>query len=720
MVISNENCRDYCLIYDDASAAYRYAAESINKYIYEVCGFELSIGNRKKFISIGLNNKSREIIERYNHIPLKTDGFRIVFENECVYIFGDCEKGTIYGVYEFIERFLGIRWLNCEKTYIPSKKGIAIKEENLLCEPYFPQRIFLNYDSIFSQETAMHMRFSGNNIKPDQKYGVKQLWFDRIPDPHNSLYYVPPEKYIEKHPEFYCINKMRTMELCYSNGIKDDYTVDETMSESVVKIAAESLFRFIKESRDAKYFMFGKQDDANAVCHCEVCERRRRELGGESGLNIIFLNCVIEIVEEMLERDNIDSDFNLVMLAYHSTADPPVGEIFKVLPNKRMHIRYAPIEADYTYPLLDKRQSPSIYRQLSGWTSLTPNIMIWDYQCNYAEYLWYFANAANIEKNLRDYARYGMSYVLNQGAYNCKNEWQSDMKAYAVSKMYWNINIPIMDLYREYVDLFFEEAADYVWEFIVRNENFFAEKIKKGFKLPLFQDDESFFNYRNYPLNFLLENKKIIDNAISAAENAIKAVEKKEIIIKTLKFMKLTAERMILRNEYDYFPEGNESLSKDFFDTAKALGVNKTGEGTRLFIDIVKDSKCHYKIVLSSNPSSEERFCAEKLKGFFSKKYGFDLPIVNDNEVLPMYGEKAICIGNNFMFGEFYKNGVVSIEDYDYFVDVRGCCVFITAAEDYKTAFNVFCSFLDDEKIDGVINKVTIPARRKFHKRILT
>lgn len=683
MYIDKKNQGDYTIVYNENVGAYAYAAEELNEYFRKVCGFALSENaDAPRKIVLG------EKIEGIDNSSLKPDGFRLTFKDGDLFVTGNTETAIIFGVYEIIERFLGVKWLNRDCTFIPEKHAFEASEEEIVRNPYFEQRVFLS-GLCYEPEIASHLRFNFPEPKLYARHRVKKLWCDKIPEPHNSWCYIDKEKYEKDHPEFFCKNVMGTTEFCYSNGLTDDFEIDRDKDISVLSLVTDATYRLVKENPDSKFFMYGRQDDSTAICHCPVCERRRAKVGGEAGIMIAFLNAVIKGVEERLAADGIESDFRMATLAYQMTVNPPVKDgkpLHKnVVPSPRLHIRYAPIGADYTYSFLDERQKPEVRSQIFGWAALTSNIMLWDYQCNYHEYCWFFPNLGYIKDNLSLYAEIGMSYVLNQGAYNTKVDWQGEMKSYVCSKLYWDISLDVDDLVKEYVSYYYGIAAPKVLDYINQLEEFYDAKIADGFKVKLLQADDEYFAAKSYPVEWLESHVELIESAIADVKGSdLSDKEKSDLVLRLSKVL-MTPVRMLMRNEYDYYPDGNDKYGKLFFKLADYTGTYKLGETLPIFIEMQKDGKSEYKIVLGQEYTQREKEAAEYVQKKFFELGGATLEIVQDDKVYPHYGEKGICIGEHMMFREFFKGSVRS-DDYEYYVETRGKCMFIAGKGDLTHA----------------------------------
>ncbi|MBR2375290.1 MAG: DUF4838 domain-containing protein [Clostridia bacterium] len=717
MKIHHNNSRNCSIWFDESRPSVAYSAELLNEYFEKCCGFTFPYNTPTTYAFVlGECEKSLEVIKSEDTTALKNDGFLILLRENTVYIFGNTDLSVVFGVYEFIERFLGVKFFNKDAVFVPRLDEIDITDIRIERTPVFDQRVFLTGFALNAPLCATQFRFNFPNPRLYEQYRTDKLWCDQVPDPHNSWHYLNERDYGESHPEFFYKSRMGNVELCYSNGITDDYRFDAEKDVSVAKLVADKLYGLVTQNPKSKYFVFGKQDDSTANCDCPTCTRRRKLLGGEGGVMVVFLNAVIQEVERRLKEKHQKSDFCVSTLAYHSTVEPPVKDgkpiCDAVIPCDKLHIRYAPIAADYTYSFLDERQDGTVKRQLFGWASLTRNLMIWDYQCNFYEYYWYFPNLRYLKENICLYKDVGVSYILNQGAYNIETDWQGEIKAYVCAKLYWDTSLNVKELVEEYVRYYYGVGASKVLQFIGNMEAFFAQKIENGFHLSIFNGDKEYFLPKEYPIEFLQENLNIIESAIRDVEESSLLDSEKILFKRRLQYVLLTPLRMIMKNEKFYFPEAEEHYRARFLALAKELRVVKLGEGLPLYIPMQQDGVCAYKIVLGESYTKEEQLAAEYLQSAYERLAGVKLPIVGDNEVYPYFGEQAICIGEHMMFNEFYK-GTIHEKDYAYYIESKGKCLFVAGTDRLQNAIDLL---LGELMITGSQNTKTVqlPIIKKY------
>ena len=439
MIIDKHNFLEYGILTDGTPSA-EFAKEELQSFIEKSCGFRLAeYEGQAYYISLGENSYSQAILAEYDLSGLNEEGFYILPKDGNVYIFGASPKSVIFGAYEFLERYLGVRFLSTDCCHTPMRNGLEIPQEEVKCVPVSPQRLYLSHAAAEDRLFSFRYKFSADFTPDCSDLGIKNKWYTKIPTSHNSNCYVPYEKYKDSHPEFFnvhCYNLFRTLtvvELCYSNGLTDDGEWDESVETSVLSVATDSMMRFMEEDPSVEYFMFGRADNEDCRCRCQRCENARAKYG-DAGIMIVFMNAIAKKLRQKFAEKGKKFDKKLVTFAYLSTVEPPVKDgkpiCEQVIPDEALYIRYAPILADYAYGLEDERQKEETRRQIAGWSALTKNIMIWDYNVSYYDYFWYFPNLSYLKENMKTYQRMGAHYIMKQGANNVSPIWHDELSAY--------------------------------------------------------------------------------------------------------------------------------------------------------------------------------------------------------------------------------------------------------------------------------------------------
>lgn len=709
MIICKNNLSDYGLVYDENIKASVYGAKQLNKYVERCCGFIFSkYDGNKNFISIGYNVKSKSLIDGADKTTLKRSGLRITFRDGNVYIYGGSDTGTVYGVFEFLERYLGVKFLTSVDEVTPKAESIVVEEKNVECNPCFPQRDCATFSFMVNPDYVLKRRFESANTPDHEEAGIiTNAWFNEIPNTHNSHYFVPRDKYLKSHPEMFSTPKPGSerkfadcdrvggshIECCYSNGVTDDGKLDESLEVSVVKVVADSLYNYIVNNPNKKYFMFGRQDNGGAQCYCPRCVQKRERYGGEAGTMIIFLNVVIDLVEKRLIAEGKTPDFNVVTFAYLSTLKAPVDENLQpidslIIPHERLHIRYATLGANSAYGYTDPRQDKKILDSVIGWTNVTKNVMFYDYPVNYIENLYFFPIYLHLAEDIRFFNKVGMSYVMYEEAFGSTQGYHIEMDSYVMSKLFWNPERDIYEIMKEYIDNYYGIAAPYVYEYRCKMLEFYKDFVDKGLRVQPTQPWCDYLYPENYPLEVLTDCVDILDNGLEKIENSNLTLSEKYRLKKRVKRVLLSPLRMITRNSEYYFGDKKTEYDSRFETLVSELGHIISRKPHR----IIEANVPNYKIMVDEEDSASIK-CAEYLNDWFKNKTGVTLELIGHHDLYPTYAEKVICIGPNDFAKEFFQK--TDFTKYNIFVKSCGAAIFI-AGKSLKDACNIFIDTLKE------------------------
>ena len=718
MIINKNNVFEYGILTDGTPSA-EFAKTELQSFVEQACGFHLGdYEGQAHCISLGENERSREVIAKFDLSVLNEEGFYIVPENGDVYLFGASPKSIIFGVYELLEKYLGIRFLGVDYSHVPTSDCLEISEEVIKRVPISAQRIYLSYPGCENKLLSLRYKFSADFTPDCSDLGIKTKWYTKIPTSHNSECFVPYEKYKDSHPEFFNTHRyelFRTLtvrELCYSNGLTDEGEWDESMETSVLSVATDSMMRFMEEDDAVEYFMFGCADNDDCRCRCARCTSAREKYG-EAGIMIVFMNAMARKLREKFVQKGKKFDKKLITFAYSNTVEPPVKDgkpiCKQVIPDASLYMRYAPIRSNYAYALEDEKQQEKTHKQIEGWKLLTKNIMIWDYNVNYSDYFWYFPNLSYLKDNMKTYQRMNAHYIMKQGANNVTPVWHDDLRAYLSAKLFWDVDADVDTLAREYVSLYFGPAAEKVQAYIDEMESLFAKLKEDHFELLVSGHilEQPYFSAELYPLAMLERQVAELEEGIRWVESASLSQAEKDTYIKHVQAVMMTPLRMITRNAESYFGEVNVAYEEKYWSTADALGLKMSGEAVPMFMELANDKQTSYKIIVGASATAEEKKAAELLQAYVLEKTGATLPIHTENAVYPGHFEHAIMVGNNLITKEFYKQGM-ELANRSYYLEILGWCAFVNSDCDIVGAMQAFIDLCirqgDNEKALEIIS----------------
>jgi hypothetical protein len=221
-------------------------------------------------------------------IVIKTIGKNLVLTGAA-----GAKRGTLYAVYEFLERECGVRWWTPTAETVPNRPTLAVTLAPTRYVPPFVYReafgtairpyFFEKADDV--PLFAVRMRQNGNGPKIPPAWGGH---YNLIGWCHTFYPLMPPEKYFKDHPEWYSeIDGKRVHEkaqLCMSN------------EEMLAELSRNVLDR-IRKNPEAGMISVS-QNDWGGNCECARC-RALDEAGGSPSASLLYgINRVAEAVEK--------------------------------------------------------------------------------------------------------------------------------------------------------------------------------------------------------------------------------------------------------------------------------------------------------------------------------------------------------------------------------------------------------------------------------------
>ncbi|MDY2901208.1 MAG: DUF4838 domain-containing protein [Candidatus Borkfalkiaceae bacterium] len=631
--IVKEERTDYKIVYSpDAGASQLFAASELSKYIADATGVTVPVyadttikyDENGKYISVGNTSLLKKTGITPDPKTLNGDGFIMKTIGQNLYISGANDRGTLYGVYDFLEKMLGIRFISNEITYVPEADELPLYATDVTDIPAFEYRNLFSYSMRSSDEVYLHGRFNAPERTIGDLYGGRTDWytqlgkiageyeglkqmFPKYPDfniIHNAFYWVNPADWYETHPEFFAVDKKGNTirdsagticQLNLTNGITDDGKLDVTMDVSVAKIAIESLKKFIKDDPEATVFFFGHND-------WEVYDESPRSIraaelyGGQSGILMRFVNVISDEIGKWLQSSGIDKKITIATWAYLHTVNAPVKEDGKggyeavhesVIPRDNVTVRFAAIGLDMYYPVYDEHQKKEDRTLMEKWTYICDNFMVWTYETNFGNYLFYYPSMRQWSDNLKYYRKIGVRYMMMQDNYHGYGSWQADMHTYVASKLLWNPDLKVQPLIDEFLRYYFgRKGSEKVAEMMQIFDDHFAllQAEEPEFWMP-FRDDDgtTLFNAEYFPIELLEKTENLMKEAISENDNdnsingTMRAVYKKHLTSALI-----TPQFMILKNYAKYYSGSRLAYAAEAIKNAEYVGVTALSEVTTL------------------------------------------------------------------------------------------------------------------------------------------
>ncbi len=432
----------------NASPSQIYAAAELQKFTEQMTGVKLPIvaDNAplpKRAILLGDTRHSAAILRGATAIKdLGDDGFRLKTCPPHLLILGGPVRGTLYGVYETLERFGGCRWYTTWHSVIPDCAEFTIPELDETQKPAFAMRTSFWFD-ILNGDLAARNKLNSESHGLKAKHGGA-IRFCKGHFVHTFQGLVPPAEFFDKHPEYFSeINGKR---------IKDNAQLCLT-NPDVVKLVTARVLENIRKDPTANLCSVSQNDCLN-FCTCPACKAIDTREGSKSGTMIAFVNQVAEAVEKEFPNVWIET------LAYNMTRKPPKT----VRPHRNVVVRLCSIECEFSKPLdrSDFGENRKFVEEIRQWSAMNDKLSIWDYTTDFRDYLGPFPNVLALQGNLKFFRANHVVGVFEEGAYQGRHADFAELKAWLLAKWLWNPDLPAESLLDDFFKGYYGAAAPLV------------------------------------------------------------------------------------------------------------------------------------------------------------------------------------------------------------------------------------------------------------------
>jgi hypothetical protein len=439
----------------------QFAASELQGYFRRMSGAELPIvrdgeaaplpfsfylGDTEKNLSRAIDTSEQ---------TMGRDGFALHSIPGGLCIFGRADLSPVFGVYELLERYFGVRWFMPGEigVHVPKSESLRMGQVDLVFKPSFRVRWVGNGEWPLRQRMNAYVKAGERDV------GVNWKWHF-----HTFRILIPPEEYHAEHPEYFAlVNGKRTVtdskthgnQLCTSNPD----VIREVADNMIAVLDAEPGIEIITLS----------PNDGGGFCECENCtaldEPGRDWFAKYSRRLAIFNNQVASIVKQK------HPDVLIKVGAYAMYARPPLDEDYK--PEDNLFFQLCHIYFCHNHPLgsgmckAGETYEPSAQFQpnqeyekiLDQWLELSPHLFMYEY------YSLGGPARVNLPWPLVHTMRSDIPYYRDRGVEGfytqlSGNLWHRlGLNFYVAAKLCWNADLDVDELLIDYFEKFYGPAA---------------------------------------------------------------------------------------------------------------------------------------------------------------------------------------------------------------------------------------------------------------------
>ena len=356
-----------------------YAAAELAKYLGRALDATIAIVKEGDFAggpAIYVGNT--KMAASRNIAPLDDEEFHINAQGDGVVIAGGKYRGTLYGVYEFLECFVGVRFFTPDCEVVQNRKIITPGDGvNMRRKPAFQFRRIYTGSAFkgWPQDFRPKLRNNTDCNLPELGGAAS---YGSGGDCHTYYQYskdFPKEiSWMNSNGERVVVNNPFKGSICFTQP-----EVQRRFSERLRKLIENDRKKAKEKGTPPPLFYSVQQNDCKATCFCPEC-LAFKEKHSLSGLVLNFTNRLADTIKDDYP------DIYLLIFAYFDTLEPPKSDI-RPRPNVLTQI------TTYTQPYhdhlrgLDDPVNKGAVKLIDRWASISDHLAMWDYWRYYGGFL---------------------------------------------------------------------------------------------------------------------------------------------------------------------------------------------------------------------------------------------------------------------------------------------------------------------------------------------
>ena len=502
-LVKNSKTSYKVIVSSDTDDQLIYARSELTSLFKEATNIELSVitdtnvtfKDTDTYISLGQNSyfQSASFGEEASLDGFGRDGSRILTKGKSIFIFGNTNYGTLYGVYNFLNiNFNFETYYHDCYTLDKNVKDLCLYDYNVVDVP----------DMAYRQRRGLLYPTANQN----QMFGYRMRTMDDLIDlflpiyegdttrsasnrNHNSFFYFPKKQYEQSNPKFY---SPKGDQLCFTaNG--DDQELEKMIQIAAKKIEDSLTWNPYKQYPSYTTAFLGMNDVAD-LCDCDACAKIKDEHNGAIVSTVIlFMKRVGKLVNEwMAKEENKDyrRDLNYGFFAYQAAITPPFKEnedgTFEykqdIIPDEGVKLMpfVAAMNLDYgrSFYSANNNEARDI---IKAWGNFYPGTWAWSYGGFYNDYITFY----DIYNFYNDYHEFLNKYHFSFSFEQVKNDQRGadpgfgGLANYVLCKKSWNSSLDMNELIENFMNAVYEEAAPFMKEMLHKLRLWFARTIEK-------------------------------------------------------------------------------------------------------------------------------------------------------------------------------------------------------------------------------------------------
>lgn len=330
-----------------------------------------------------------------------------------VVIGGGRPRGTLYGVYEFLE-IPGCRYFGSGGKYVPKVDSFTIAGNYFnRKKPFFEKRYI--YSALGGQERPEFYSWNKQNDAANLGEGADAGFYNLRQNGNCHTFYGYGITFPEQKPEYFSLVKGERLIATSPSGPGNlcmwHPDVRKYVKAEVARRIAKDKAECEKNGSAPIRFYHISANDNYAKCECEGCKNLEKRFGTYGGVTLDFINDVASAFPE----------YHFITFAYHHTEDAPTGNIQArdnvliqlACSMSRGHVALSPMTAPANQETLAR---------ITAWKEHVKHFDYWDYRKLFNQkYPAIYTNIPVIKADLPFLGTFGVSHYFAEMEYGSIN-----------------------------------------------------------------------------------------------------------------------------------------------------------------------------------------------------------------------------------------------------------------------------------------------------------
>jgi hypothetical protein len=411
---------------------------------------------------------------------LGRDGFRISVGTPlppgCVAVASSrtAPRGTLYGVYELVER-MGLEFLAWDMTLLPPGAPAApvlLPSATVVDRPSFMYRDLSEWPVYSNRVFARHMRFNNaawlecveDSANPACFGDAKWDSFEWASPPGmaHTIYALLCANATSKNPHGHCDDPLKPPqdlvksrpEWFWPHGDANTYGQVCYHNASLVEFLTQQVRSMLRAQPGVPWLSVTQNDNMNDCMDPEELAILKEEGGSRAGNQLRAINAIADAIRDEFPDVLIDT------FAYEQTSKPPL----KTKPRSNVIVRVATTWCNFAAPINGSSDVNSATRKaIDQWSNISEHLSVWDYTANFDNPTIPYPDWFKWGDNLKYQHERGVIGYYGEGlAYELPGRDLVELVVYLQSRLLWDVDRNATALMEHFLNSYYGAAAPHV------------------------------------------------------------------------------------------------------------------------------------------------------------------------------------------------------------------------------------------------------------------